>query len=190
MGAPAERLEMQDQAQQADTSWARDLPRKRCSAGALIRNPEGALLIVKPTYRPDWLLPGGIVESGEAPLMSMIREVREEVGIEVQVHSLLYVDYLQADAELGDALHFLFDCGTVSAAVAESARAIDPELSDIRWASPEEAKTLLAAPIAKRLQQPPGHYLHQGQPQTAFFPCESPATAPAPSRYLAEDADP
>lgn len=39
----------------------------------------------------------------------MLREAREEVGIEVRVHSLLYVDYL-ADAELGDALNMLFDC--------------------------------------------------------------------------------
>ena len=39
----------------------------------------------------------------------MRREAREEIGIEVQARSLLYVDYL-ADAELGDALNMLFDC--------------------------------------------------------------------------------
>lgn len=38
------------------------LPRKRVTAGALIRDEVGRLLLVEPTYRDRWLTPGGTVE--------------------------------------------------------------------------------------------------------------------------------
>jgi len=41
------------------------LPTRRLAAGALIRNEEGELLVVKPNYKDGWILPGGTVESGE-----------------------------------------------------------------------------------------------------------------------------
>jgi ADP-ribose pyrophosphatase YjhB (NUDIX family) len=43
------------------------LPMKRMAAGALFFNANRQILIVQPTYRESWLVPGGIVEAHESP---------------------------------------------------------------------------------------------------------------------------
>jgi 8-oxo-dGTP diphosphatase len=49
------------------------------------------LLMVRQTYRGAtfWTLPGGSIEPGETPEQAAIREVREEVCLEVQIVRLL-----------------------------------------------------------------------------------------------------
>jgi hypothetical protein len=37
------------------------------AAGALFFNHRDEILILKPTYRDDWLIPGGVVELDESP---------------------------------------------------------------------------------------------------------------------------
>ncbi len=48
-------------------AFHRTLPAKRMGAGAIVRDPSGRVLIVKPTYKEGWELPGGAVEDGESP---------------------------------------------------------------------------------------------------------------------------
>ncbi len=69
------------------------LPGKQIGCSALLFNNEGYLLIVKPIYRSGWLLPGGFVEEGESPLQGCIREVKEELYIDVFPKKLLCIDY-------------------------------------------------------------------------------------------------
>jgi 8-oxo-dGTP pyrophosphatase MutT (NUDIX family) len=42
------------------------LPRKRMGAAVLFTDPEGRILIVEPTYKDYWEIPGGVVEAGAA----------------------------------------------------------------------------------------------------------------------------
>ena len=42
------------------------------------------ILLIKPTYRPHWELPGGKVEKGEAPETAAVRETKEEARIFVK----------------------------------------------------------------------------------------------------------
>lgn len=42
---------------------------------------EGEILLVKHTYHPGWLLPGGGVKRGETLEQAAVREVREETGL-------------------------------------------------------------------------------------------------------------
>src|SRR5450432_3484921 len=62
-------------------TWFAQLPGVVVAAGALITDPAGQVLIVKPNYRDHWTLPGGICEQGEAPHAGCAREVEEEVGL-------------------------------------------------------------------------------------------------------------
>jgi ADP-ribose pyrophosphatase YjhB (NUDIX family) len=61
------------------------LPAKRMGSGALIRDPEGRVLLVEPTYKATWEVPGGVVESDESPRGACARELREELGLEIAV---------------------------------------------------------------------------------------------------------
>src|SRR6516162_11526540 len=61
------------------------IPAIPASAGALIFDRAGLLLILKPTYKSGWTIPGGVMEAdGETPWEACQREVREECGIDVR----------------------------------------------------------------------------------------------------------
>ena len=46
-----------------------------------ILDSSGAVMLVKQSYSPGWILPGGGVEKGELLIPSAIREIHEEAGI-------------------------------------------------------------------------------------------------------------
>ena len=56
-------------------TWFAQLPGVVVAAGALITDPSGRILLVKPNYRDHWTLPGGICEHGEPPHLGCAREV-------------------------------------------------------------------------------------------------------------------
>ncbi|QQP90735.1 NUDIX domain-containing protein [Skermanella sp. TT6] len=50
---------------------------------AIIRDADGAVLMIRHSYVDGWHLPGGGVDRNETVRQAMAREVREEVGVEV-----------------------------------------------------------------------------------------------------------
>lgn len=46
---------------------------------------ESRLLFLRQPHRPGWSLPGGLLERGEPPNAAVVREVREETGIDIEV---------------------------------------------------------------------------------------------------------
>ena len=58
--------------------------------GILIED-EKVLLVKQKVANRNWSLPGGRVENGEMLEEAMIREMREETGLEVNIQKLLYV---------------------------------------------------------------------------------------------------
>jgi 8-oxo-dGTP diphosphatase len=80
---------------------------KKIGAAAVIVDDDGQVLLVKQTYgRLDWELPGGAAEAGESPDETVVREVREETGLDVAV---LHLTGYYHDADT-DFLHFVFLC--------------------------------------------------------------------------------
>jgi 8-oxo-dGTP diphosphatase len=67
--------------------WSMRLTNARftVTAGALIFNDSGQILLLKHRFRAGsgWGLPGGFLEKGEQPLDALRRELREEIGLEV-----------------------------------------------------------------------------------------------------------
>lgn len=55
----------------------------RISLKCLIKNNDGKILVVKESGREFWDLPGGGVEYGEGILSAVARELKEEVGNDV-----------------------------------------------------------------------------------------------------------
>ena len=57
------------------------------TAGGLcvVQRQDGRILLVRQSYRSGWGLPGGLMARGEVPEDAVRREVREEVGLEVDL---------------------------------------------------------------------------------------------------------
>ena len=49
---------------------------------AMVPDAQGRLLLVRQRYTPGWHFPGGGVDRGEPPAKAIVRELREEVGLQ------------------------------------------------------------------------------------------------------------
>ncbi|MGI9494394.1 MAG: NUDIX domain-containing protein [Geminicoccaceae bacterium] len=132
--------------------WAhRQLPKKQLASGVLLFDQAGSLLLVKPSYRDDWLIPGGLVEKNESPWTAAKRETLEEIGLTLDHLRFLGVDWRSTDDEYDDSLHFLFHGGTLSADQQASIRCDGIEIVDFKFADREEAQALLDPFIGRRI---------------------------------------
>ncbi len=128
------------------------LPRIPASSGALIFDEGGRLLIVDPTYKAHWSIPGGIMEAdGESPWEACRREVLEEVGLLVEHGRLVAVDFLRPKSSRQGGLRFLFDCGVLPERALQSITLQREELSEYRLVEPGEALALLSGPLRRRV---------------------------------------
>ncbi|WP_330219312.1 NUDIX domain-containing protein, partial [Paenibacillus xylanivorans] len=60
------------------------------SAGGIVEDGNGNILLVK-AHDDGWVYPGGITEVGENLIDGVIREIKEESGIDVTVSHLISV---------------------------------------------------------------------------------------------------
>jgi len=95
---------------------------------AVIVDGAGRVLLALRDRPPIWNLPGGGVEPGEAPWETAVREVREEVGVEVSVRRLTGVYHRPPD---GDPV-LVFACDLVAGTPATS-----PEAVRVAWFAPD-----------------------------------------------------
>ncbi|MFP5283029.1 MAG: NUDIX hydrolase, partial [Actinomycetes bacterium] len=125
------------------------LPRKRLIAHVLLRDDAGRVLLCETAFKTDWELPGGIVEPGESPRLGAVREVREELGIDLEVGRLLVVDWMPPYLGWEDAMELIFDGGTVAPADLERFVLQPTEIRRVELATVGEAAGLVT-PIAHR----------------------------------------
>ena len=146
-----------------------ELPAIPASAGALVFDQAGRLLILKPTYKTGWTIPGGVMEAdGETPWDACRREVREECGIEVPGARLACVDFRPGRPGHPGGIRFLFDCGAVGDAALAAIRVQPEEVAEYRLVPVDDALALLRAPIRRRVRAATRHrrciYLENGRP--------------------------
>src|SRR5579862_6740500 len=129
------------------------LPAIPVSAGALIFDRSGRLLILNPTYKSGWTIPGGVMEAdGETPWEACRREVREECGIEVSRGRLACMDFRPPRPGRPGGIRFLFDCGPVEDQALDAITVQPEEVSEYRFAGLPEALDLLRKPIRRRVR--------------------------------------
>lgn len=107
------------------------LATKRMAAGVVCRDAAGRVLLVRPTCKPTWLIPGGVVEAEESPATAAAREVREELGVSLPIGRLLVVDWIPAAGPKAEGLMLLFDGGVLNDKVAHQFRLPRDELSRV-----------------------------------------------------------
>jgi len=131
--------------------WFAQLPGVVLAAGALITDPAGQILLVKPNYRDHWTLPGGICEHGEPPHAGCAREVAEEIGLPLPIGMLLAIDWSQPYGEQArPIMHFVFDGGTLGDGGGIVLQ--QEELDEFRFLPAAEATGYLAPYGARRVR--------------------------------------
>lgn len=136
-------------------------------AGVML-DPQGRVLLAQ---RPPgkhlaglWEFPGGKLEAGETPVDGLVRELREELGIEASVDGpLIRVPWRYGERSL------LLDARIVRRWQGEPA-SLDGQ--DLRWVAPSSVELDLLTPadrhILRALQLPPRYAITADVPPTAF----------------------
>ena len=124
---------------------------------ALITDPDGRLLLVRKRGTDRFMQAGGKPEADETEKAALVRELSEELGLDVPETALLPLGAFTTEAanEPGHALEAQVFRLPVSAGVAD---AIEPhaEIAELRWCTPDEAASLgeRLAPLAHLLLHP------------------------------------
>ncbi|GAA2505780.1 NUDIX hydrolase [Streptomyces gobitricini] len=123
------------------------------AAGVLLFDEQDRVLLVDPTYKPGWEFPGGVVERGEPPARAGIREVAEEIGLELDVvPRLLLVDWEPPRPPGHGGLRLLFDGGRLTATQVRNVLLPGAELRGWRFVTEGEASGMLPPARYERLR--------------------------------------
>ena len=111
------------------------------TVGALIFNPRGEMLLVQThKWYGKYVVPGGHIELGERIAEALVRETKEETGLDVYDLELLCVQEFLYDETFWKSMHFIFfdfTCKTDSTEVT-----LNEEAESWRWETPERALDL------------------------------------------------
>jgi 8-oxo-dGTP diphosphatase len=107
-------------------------------SAAIIR--DGKVLVVRRARKPAldlYTLPGGVVEAGEPLSEAVVREVREETALEIDVGTLAgHREVIVRDSEGRAKRHFVILCFAARWIAGEPV--LNEELDDARWIDPSE----------------------------------------------------
>ncbi|MBQ0987906.1 NUDIX hydrolase [Streptomyces sp. F63] len=131
------------------------LPKVLAGAAALFRDSRGHVLVVEPNYRDDdrWIFPGGTVESdlGETPRQGARRETAEEIGLDVELGTLLAVDWVPG-AGRPPIVSYLYDGGVLDEQQLAAIRLQEEELTAWRLVHPDELGRYLSPDMDRRVR--------------------------------------
>lgn len=140
---------------QSKTEFYASLPKKRMGSGVLFFNGSGEILIVQPTYKELWEIPGGIVEADESPLTTAQREIHEELGLNIDPSSLNLkgLEYMSAGDGKPEALFFLFAGGELSMDQQSQIRIDQKELKSFKFINIELVEDFLGSILGPRVKR-------------------------------------
>jgi ADP-ribose pyrophosphatase YjhB (NUDIX family) len=98
-------------------------------AMCVIERADGRVLLIRHLYRQRWGVPGGLLERREDPRDAARREVREEVGLNVE---LLGEPAVNVDAD-PRRVDIVFRARPVNDVEADDVRALSVEVLEARW---------------------------------------------------------
>lgn len=108
------------------------------TACALVVDGDGRLLLARRAYDPDaglWDLPGGFIEEDEEPLDALVRELREETGLEIEPleHLGIWTDRYGDDPGAARTLNLYW-----TARVVGGKERADDDVSELGWFAPAD----------------------------------------------------
>jgi 8-oxo-dGTP pyrophosphatase MutT (NUDIX family) len=136
-----------------DEEYAKLLPKKQVGTAVLFFNSNGDLLIVKPDYRKEWLVPGGASDENESPLHCALRETEEEIGLTLTSLELVGISYAPKRGPFTDTLRFIFNGGVLMEEQISQIKLQTEELEEYTFLSPEEAIPLLTPGLQRSVPE-------------------------------------
>jgi 8-oxo-dGTP pyrophosphatase MutT (NUDIX family) len=121
------------------------------AAGVLFRDVQGRVLLVEPSYKPNWEIPGGAVEAEESPWGTATRELIEELGWDRPPGRLLVVDYVHPQDSRPEGVVFVFDGGVLDETEVVGMVFPDAEIVSAAFHSLVEARKRVKPLLADRL---------------------------------------
>jgi ADP-ribose pyrophosphatase YjhB (NUDIX family) len=112
------------------------------SVVALVRNTDGDVLLIRRSDNGRWAIPGGGHDLGESISDTVVREVREETGFEVEVIDMsgIYTDpghvMLYDDGEARQQFSICFRARLIGGELRTS-----DETTEVRWVTPADLGT-------------------------------------------------
>ncbi|MBF6044724.1 NUDIX domain-containing protein [Streptomyces sp. NRRL B-1677] len=113
------------------------------AASAVVTDEAGRILMQRRADSGLWALPGGGMEMGESLVGAVVREVREETGLDVEVTGLVgtYTDprhvIAYSDGEVRRQFNICFTARVVGGALA-----LSDESTELRFVPPEGIRSL------------------------------------------------
>lgn len=126
-----------------------DVARPVAAAGALFVDDEGRVLIVEPTYKARWEIPGGRIERGESPREACHRELRDELGLHLPLGRLLVVDWAPYVRE--ERVRFVFDGGTLTPDQLDAIELAPEELASWAFLPAQEMFVMMEPRLVRRV---------------------------------------
>lgn len=133
------------------------------SVVAFIQNDAGDVLMIRRSDNGRWALPGGGHDVGESISTTVVREAKEETGIDVVVESLsgIYTDpdhiMVYDDGEARQQFSICFRARPVGGELSTS-----NETTDVRWVSPADIRELDVHPTMRMRIE---HAMDRGRPE-------------------------
>lgn len=135
----------------SDEEYYNNLPKKHIGAMILIFNESHQLLIVKPNYKEGWSIPGGGVNTDESPKEAVIRETKEELGLDLKNITLICVEYTSKKEIKPETLQFVFYGGELDINEISQISLDKNENSEFRFVEIPETSILLHKSQQRRI---------------------------------------
>ncbi|WP_328410957.1 NUDIX hydrolase [Nocardia sp. NBC_00403] len=136
----------------------------KVAVSAFVRDHDGRILMIRRTDNDKYSIPGGGLDAGETVTAAVVREVREETGIDVEVSGLVGIfsnpDHVIAydDGEVRQEFSICFRADPVGGTLRTSS-----ESKEVLWIAAQDIPALdihpsIALRIERGLQQTDGPF--------------------------------
>ncbi len=115
-------------------------------SAAIIVDDADRVLVVRKHGTTRFMQPGGKPEPGETPAQTLIRELNEELGLELDEADLVPLGRFVSEAANEPGHRVVADAFTAS--IRDYEIAVQAELAELRWITQTDAETLPLAPLS------------------------------------------
>jgi 8-oxo-dGTP pyrophosphatase MutT (NUDIX family) len=120
-------------------------------AAALLIDPRGRTLLVRKRGTHAFMQPGGKIDAGESPVQALVRELHEELGLNIDPTTAVHLGQFSAPAanepgfDVQAELFRVDTCDTVAPAA---------EIEEVVWIEPGQPPAMQLAPLTRDLILP------------------------------------